>query len=452
MLIRNASLITWKKPNQILNNHAILIQGGKITDIGLDLELKTAYPHEEEMDAAGQYVMPGIICAHTHSYGIFSRGMAIPGRPPEDFPAGLRKLWWPLDRSMTEEDVRYASLLSIIDAIRHGTTTLFDHHSSPNYLVGSLDVLAETYLETGLRAVLCYETTDRNGRDKAKGAIEENTRFIKRCEKEKVANGRVAATFGLHASFTLSEETLTSCREAVPESVGFHIHVAENEMDEYDSVQKTGNRVVDRLKKHGLLGKHSIVAHAVQIDAKEICLLAETGTWVTHQPRSNMNNGVGVPPVEWMLRAGIKVGMGNDGFSNSMWEEWKTAYLLHKAWNRDPRRMPADQVIEMAVYNNAALTSGFFPGAPIGTIERDALADLIFVDYHPVTPMNESNLPWHILFGFRDSMITTTIVAGEVLMKNRRLVKLDEERIAARGRELTRNLWKRYEIAVPKDQ
>jgi putative selenium metabolism protein SsnA len=451
MLIRNATLVTWGKPNRILENHALYLDGDRIVDVGPTLDLESRYPGAKEIDAGGQIVMPGNICAHTHSYGVFSRGMAIPGRAPEDFPAGLRKLWWPLDRALTEEDVRYASLVCIVDAIRHGTTTLFDHHCSPNAVSGCLDVISETVDESGLRAVLCYETTDRNGKDTAHAGIEENVRFIKRCAEGEVADGRVAATFGLHASFTLTDKTLESCRQAAPNGTGFHIHLAEHEADEYDSLEKYGMRVVERLLRHGILGERSILAHAVHIDAAEIRLLADTSTWVTHQPRSNMNNGVGIPPVESMLHAGVRVGMGNDGFSNAMWAEWMTAYLMHKAGHRDPRRMPGDLVINMAVYNNARLTNVFFPEAPIGVIKPGAYADLIFVDYHPITPLSEGNLPWHILFGFRESMVTTTIVAGKVLMKDRQLLTLDEERIAARAHELAPALWQRYRANVPVD-
>jgi cytosine/adenosine deaminase-related metal-dependent hydrolase len=185
--------------------------------------------------------------------------------------------------------------------------------------------------------------------------------------------------------------------------------------------------------------------HAVHIDAREVQLLAESGTWVTHQPRSNMNNGVGIGPVESYLRAGIRVCLGNDGFSNAMWEEWKTAYLVHKLWNRDPRRMGGYDVTRMAVYNNAALANMFFPAAPIGVIVPGAQADLILVDYHPFTECTAGNLPWHIIFGFHESMITATMVNGKWLMKDRKLLTIDEEAVAARGRELSAVAWKRYE-------
>jgi cytosine/adenosine deaminase-related metal-dependent hydrolase len=306
-------------------------------------------------------------------------------------------------------------------------------------------------MDSGLRAALCYEVTDRGGAEKAKAGIEENVRFINRLASGSNGDGRLAAAFGLHASLTLSDGTLEKCREKKPEGVGFHIHVAEHEADEYDSLQKSGQRVVDRLNTFEILGDNTIVAHAIHVDAREIELLKQTGTWVTHQPRSNMNNAVGAANVDSMLRSGVKLGLGNDGFANAMWEEWKTAYLLHKLANRDPRRLPGDKLIEMAIYNNATLAGHFFNQARIGVIEKGAYADLILVDYHPTTPLNPGNLPWHMIFGFHESMITATIVAGKVLMLDRVLKTLDEERITARSRECAKGVWQRYESFVPKD-
>ncbi|MDD2923351.1 MAG: amidohydrolase family protein, partial [Anaerolineales bacterium] len=239
--------------------------------------------------------------------------------------------------------------------------------------------------------------------------------------------------------------TLQACRAAAPEGTGFHIHTAEHDSDEYNSLNKSDMRVIDRLQKHGLLGPNSIAAHGVHLDAREMEIIKETGTWLTHQPRSNMNNGVGVAQIESMLRLGIKVCLGNDGFTNSMLDEWKTAYLIHKSEHRDPRRMNGYDVQQMAIYNNAALANQFFPAAPIGQITPGAFADLIFVDYHPFTPLTSGNLPWHIIFGVQQSMVTTTIVAGKILMKDRELLTLDEAEIAARAREIAPRIWKRYE-------
>ncbi len=443
MLIHNANLITWGKENRILNGYSLYIDGDKISAIAPDPELARRYPNAERIDARGQLVMPGNICAHTHFYGAFARGMAIPGSAPKNFTEILQKLWWKLDKALNEEDIRYSALVSLTDAIKHGTTTLIDHHASPNFIDGSLDVVAEAVLQSGLRASLCYEVTDRDGEAKMRAGVRENIRFIKRNQAQRHA--RLAASFGLHAGLTLSDSTLAYCAASIPSGSGFHIHTAEALADQDDSLAKSGLRVIDRLAKHDILGEKTIAAHAVHVDAREIQILAQTETWVTHQPRSNMNNAVGVAPVESMLRAGVKVGLGNDGFSNTMWDEWKAAYLLHKSASGDPRRMGGYTVEEIAIKNNAALARVFFPSAPLGEISAGAFADLIFVDYHPFTELNAGNLPWHILFGFHESMITTTIASGEILMKDRKLLKLDEEEIAAKARELSAKTWKRYE-------
>jgi putative selenium metabolism protein SsnA len=444
MLITNATLITWEPTaNRILDDHAILIENDRIQEIGATSELAERYPQTQIFDARGQYVMPGSICAHTHFYGAFARGMAIPGAAPKDFPEILQKLWWPLDRSLDAESIQYSVLPCLVDAIKHGTTTLIDHHASPNAIDGSLDIIAEAVEQAGLRAVLCYEVTDRDGESKMKAGINENVRFIR-----KTKSPLLAGTFGLHASLTLSDSSLELCRQAAPDDVGFHIHTAEHEADEYDSLNKTGRRVIDRLHQYGILGPKTITAHGVHFDAREMQILAETGAWLSHQPRSNMNNGVGVAPIESMLRAGIRVCLGNDGFSNAMWEEWKAAYLLHKVHHRDPRRMDGYDVTQMAIYNNAALANVFFTDAPIGQLVLGAYADLIFVDYHPNTPLTAGNLPWHIIFGFQQSMVNTTIVGGKVLMKDRELLTLDEKAISAKARELAPKVWDRYQSEV----
>jgi putative selenium metabolism protein SsnA len=444
MLISNAKLITWEIENRVLSGQALYIEDGKISEIGLERDLRQKYPDAELVDAGGQYVMPGNICAHTHYYGAYARGLAIPGPAPKDFPEILDKLWWPLDKALDEDSVRISALVHLVDAIKHGTTTLIDHHASPNFIEGSLDVIADAVDQSGLRSVLCYEVTDRDGKAKAQAGIKENMRFIERARNGTVADGRVAATFGLHASLTLSEETLTACKQAAGDGTGFHIHVAEHESDEYDSLNKSDLRVVDRLNKHGMLGRNTIVAHGVHIDAAEVRLLSDSGTWLTHQPRSNMNNGVGVAQVESMMRAGVNVCLGNDGFTQDMWSEWKAAYLLHKVWHRDPRRMTGYDVVQMAIYNNAALAEVFFPDTRLGVLAEGAAADLIFVDYQAFTPLTAGNLPWHIIFGFNESMITNTIVAGKFLMRDRQLLTLNEREIAAKAQELAPSVWERY--------
>jgi putative selenium metabolism protein SsnA len=449
MLITNARLITWSKPNQILDDHALLIAGGKIAEIGSTRELVERHPSEERLDAGGQYVLPGNIDAHGHFYSALAVGMGVPGEAPITLPTILEKLWWPFDKALTAQDIRYSVLVGAIDAIKHGTTTLFDHHSSPNCIDGVLDLIAEAVEQAGLRAVLCFETTDRDGPKRAKAGIAENARFIKRCSREAVAGGRVRASFGMHAPMTVSEATLEACREAAPAGGGFHLHCAEHEYDQVRSLAMAGTRSVDRLERHHILGERTILAHAIHLDAREIQLIGETRTWVSHQPRNNMNAADGIAEVESYLRSGVRVCLGNDGLSNTMWREAETAAFLQRIRFRDSRRLPGDQLLQMTVYNNAALASAYYPEAPVGVLSPGAYADLIFVDYQPATPLTVENLAGHLVFAFNESMITTTMVDGKLLMKDRVLTTLDEAQIKAHARAIVPELWRRYEALVP---
>jgi len=445
MLIINGKLITWGKENRILSDDwGLLVRDGIIEKIAPQSELIEAYPDEEQLDADGQYIMPGNICAHTHFYGAFSRGLGIPGDAPRTFTEILDKLWWNLDKALDQDGIRYSALVFLVDAIRHGTTTLIDHHASPNAIENSLDIIADAVNQSGIRASLCYEVTDRDGPEKAEVGIQENLRFIRRIKKSAPSDRNLRAHFGLHASLTLSDETLEKVAELCPAGIGFHIHAAEGQADQEDSLKKSGKRVIHRLDQFGILRPQTILAHGVHLDDSEIALLAERGSWLTHQPRSNMNNAVGVAPIEQMLEAGVRVGMGNDGFSNTMWQEWKTAYLLHKSEHRDPQRMGGYAIRKIAVENNAALITSIFDGLPVGEISEGAAADLIFVDYSPFTPMSADNLPWHILFGFQESMVTATIVAGKPLMYRRELLTLDEKAIMANALAISEKTWAHF--------
>jgi putative selenium metabolism protein SsnA len=443
MLITNALLAPQGERDQLAENAALYIENDRIAAIGDTATLTQKYPDAKTLDARGQLVMPGNICAHTHFYGAFARGMAIPGDPPRDFPEILGRLWWPLDKALRSLDVKYSALVYLVDAIRHGTTTLIDHHASPNAIHDSLEQIADAVQEAGVRACLCYEVSDRDGPERAREGIDENARFIHAVKGRETS--LLAATFGLHASLTLSEETLAECVAAAPSGTGFHIHAAEGIADQEDSLRKSGQRVVERLNAAGILGPRTILAHCVHVDPWEMEILRDTGTWVTHQPRSNMNNAVGVSDVPAMLRGGVNVGLGNDGFSNDMFTEMMSTYLVHKLHRANPRAMGGYDVMKLAYANNARLARLFWPDAPLGELAVGAYADIIFVDYHPFTALTAGNLPWHILFGISGSLVTTTIVGGQVLMRDRQLLTLDEAAIAARARELSAQVWQRYQ-------
>lgn len=446
MLIYNATVITFDDQNQIIPNGALRYEDDTISAVGDSATLLAQFPEDEQWDAHGLVLMPGQICAHTHFYGAFARGMYIPGEPAKDFPEILANLWWRLDKALDLDGVQSSAEVCLVDAIRNGTTTLIDHHASQQAIDGSLDAIAEAVDRSGLRAALCYEVTDRDGQEAAQAGIRENVRFIERVAAlRKEANSsfaqRIGATFGLHASMTLSDTTLAAAAGAAER---FHIHVAEHPADEYDSLARAGKRVVERLHSFGITGPQSIMAHCIHIDAWEMLRLRQTETFVTHQPRSNMNNAVGAAAVDTMLRGGIKLCLGNDGFSNDMFTEMKSADLLQKVMSGDPRYLGADKVLQMAVQNNRQLAATFFD-KPVGILQEGAYADLILLDYYPTTPLHADNLPWHILFGVSGSHVHSTIVHGEILMRNRELYTMDEAEVTARSRDVAQVTWEHYQ-------
>jgi putative selenium metabolism protein SsnA len=439
LLIHNGTVITLGAANRVITNGAVAIRDGKIAAVGAASALKQRFARAETLDARSGVILPANICAHTHFYGAFARGMAIPGTPAKNFVEVLKKLWWKLDRALDTEGVRYSALVCLVDAIKNGTTTLVDHHASPNAIEGSLDAIGGALREAGLRGALCYEVTDRNGVEGAHRGLFENAYFAQSRRSD-----MLGAAVGVHASFTVSDRTLDACVRAADElNAPLHIHVAEDAADEAHCLRAHGKRVVKRLADAGALNTRAMLAHCIHIDAAEMRLIAKHRAKVMHQPRSNMNNGVGVAPVQRMLEAGICVGLGNDGFSNDAFAEMKTCDMLHKVNARDPRAMGADKIVRMVYENNPAIAALFWPDQRIGTLETGAAGDVIVMDYQPFTQLSSGNLPWHMVFGMSGGMVTDTVCNGRVLMRGRELLTLDEAAIAAGARKAADRAWKR---------
>jgi cytosine/adenosine deaminase-related metal-dependent hydrolase len=271
------------------------------------------------------------------------------------------------------------------------------------------------------------------------GGIEENERFIKKIGR---GDGQIAAMMGLHASFTLSDATLEKCVGIAKDAgVGCHIHVAEDAADREDSLKKYGIPTVHRLDKMGASGEKSLFIHCVHIDESEMDIIAGTKTGVVHNPESNMNNAVGVTPLFQLLKKNVLVGLGTDGMSSDMLSQMRCAYLLHRLANRDPRVafMEAPQIL---LQNNAEICERQF-GIRLGEIAEGRPADLAILDYQPPTVLNEANFLGHLIFGLVDATVDTTVCRGRILMQGKKILSLDEERIAARSRELAPQMWQR---------
>ncbi len=432
----NGIVVTLGHNNKVLWNGSVVTEGENITAVGAASDLKTRFPKAESVDCTGKIILPGFICTHHHFYSTMARGMTIPGEPASNFVEILERLWWRLDNALSDEDITLSAQLPLIDCIRNGTTTVIDHHASPASRDGSLDLIEKAVRQAGLRASLCYEVSDRN---KPGGGIEENERFIKKVGK---GDGQIAAMMGLHASFTLSDETLEKCVGIARDAgVGCHIHVAEDAADREDSLKKYGMPTVNRLEKRGVSGEKSLFIHCVHIDEAEMDIISKSKTGVVHNPESNMNNAVGVTKVLDLIKKGVLVGLGSDGMSSDMLAQMRCAYLLHRLANHDPR-VAFMEAPQMLLQNNADICERQF-GIRLGEIAPGRPADLAILDYQPPTPLTEANFLGHLIFGLVDATVDTTVCKGKILMRDKKILVLDEPRIAARSRELAPQMWQR---------
>jgi putative selenium metabolism protein SsnA len=432
----NGIVVTLGENNRVLWNGSVVTEGEQVTAIGRSAEMTSRYPDAEVVDCSGKIILPGFICAHHHFYSTMARGMAPPGEPAANFVEILERLWWKLDMALSDEDITLSTQIPLIECIRNGTTTIIDHHASPSYREGSLDLIEKAVRQAGLRASLCYEVSDRN---EPGAGIAENERFIKRVGK---GDGQIASLMGLHASFTVSDETVETCVGIAEDAgVGCHIHVAEDAADREDSLAKYGVPTVNRLQNLGVAGEKSIFVHCVHIDEAEMEILADTKTIVVHNPESNMNNAVGVTKILKLLEKGVLVGLGTDGMSSDMLSQMRCAYLLHRLDNLDPR-VAFLEAPQLLLWNNAEIAERQF-GLRLGEIAEGGPADLAIIDYHPPTPLDENNFLGHLIFGLVDATVDTTVCKGTILMRGKQILTLDEERIAARSRELAPEMWKR---------
>jgi putative selenium metabolism protein SsnA len=419
----------------------VVIDGDRIAAVG------AAPPGVPRRDCSGTLVLPGNVCAHTHLYSALSRGMPYQLAPPGNFVQILQRIWWRLDRALDEPAIRMSALAGGLDALLAGTTTIFDHHASPNFIDGSLDVIASALDELGLRSVLCYEVTDRDGKDRAAAGIAENTRFL--AASRPLARGLM----GAHASFTMSDATLEACAGAATQAgAGVHIHAAEDAADQRDALAGHGCSVVDRLATAGVVTERALLAHCVHVGPRERDILLASGAVIAHNARSNMNNGVGHFPVtgggERSGPAGAgRVALGTDGIGGDMITESQAAFFRARETSLAvPPSWPLDR---LAASSRAA---GQVFGEPLlGRIAAGAPADITVLGYPAPTPVSASNLAGHWIFGLSPRQVRDVLVAGELVIADRRSTRVDEAGLAAGAASEAGRLWARLQDIPPHD-
>ena len=438
ILLANGKVIT-RDPDGTgyLPDGGVVTDGGRIVEVGTTSGLKAKYPQAEFVDARGGVIMPGLINAHTHIYSALARGLSIDGYAPTNFFEVLDGQWWYIDRNLDLEATRASAQALVIDSIKQGVTTIFDHHASFCEIPGSLMKIAEVTQEMGMRASLCYEVSDRDGEEKSIQSVQENKDFIDYCEKN--PSDMLKAMFGGHALFTISDKTFDRMNAANGGRVGYHIHVSEGMNDVYDSLQNYGRRPVQRLQDHGILGEKTILGHCIHVNTAEMDIIKATDTMCVNNPESNMGNAVGISPVLQLYKRGILIGLGTDAYTNDMLESLKVALCSQRSQNCLPN-VGWCEVTDMLFKNNARIGARYFPDE-LGVLKAGAAADIIVMDYKPFTPFSDENIDGHMIFGMTGRQCQTTIAAGKVLMQDRVLVGIDEEAENAHILEAAKKLW-----------
>lgn len=441
LIIGNGILITRDPEQPFLGEGAVAVRDGIIEAVGATREIRARWPGAEFLDAGGHLIMPGLINAHHHFYSTMARGIDNDSPPPTRFSEILSGMWWRLDKVLEPEDVYWSAAVPLVEGIRNGVTTCFDHHASPRAVEGSLETIARAARDLGVRTCVCYEVSDRDGPESARAGIRENMAAIRAARDSN--DNLVRAMFGLHASMTVSDATLEACVEAMGDAAaGYHFHAAEGIEDVEDSLARYGKRVVERWADWGILGEKSIAVHGIHLTDREIELLRESNTCVVHNPESNMGNAVGCAPLLTMLERGVLTGLGTDGYTFDMLESWKVGNLIHKHEQGDPNvgwaELPA-----MLFGNNAQIAARHFDNSP-GRLRAGCCADVIVVEYRPPTPLHAGNVDSHLLFGTMGRQVRTTVIGGRIRMRDGVLVDIDEEEIYRRTRERATALWERF--------
>jgi cytosine/adenosine deaminase-related metal-dependent hydrolase len=390
----------------------VLISEGRISEIikkdFKDFLSKPLQNSDDSINAGGRVLTVPMINFHDHFYSRLAKGLPIKDSM-ENFKLILQNLWWKLDLALDSEMIRASAQMAALESIRNGVTYIFDHHSSPNSTNGSLKIIADVLGEFTLRGALCFETTDRNGKSFSQNGISENINFFKNSTNE-----NIKAILGLHASFTLDDDTLKKASELVKElGLGIHIHLCEDKIDRSDSLANYKHLPVERLIKFDLLNDKSILAHGIYLTDNEYFSIENGGSAVVYNLDSNLNNAVGLPELS-LVPVKVPILTGTDGMNSNPAKTLKQIFLLSR--NQGMTFDQSFELVKKVYFDQLNFIKKYFPDFP--SLDTNNRADLIIWDYVPPTPFIEENFWGHFIYGILDRPVHSVIQNGNILMND----------------------------------
>jgi 5-methylthioadenosine/S-adenosylhomocysteine deaminase len=419
LVVRGGTIVTMNERGDVIEDGAVAVHRGRIVALGKRVDIEKSYAGRETIEARGRVVMPGLINGHTHVPMTLFRGLA----DDLDLNEWLTKFIFPAEaKNVTEDFVRVGTRLGLAEMIRGGTTTYCDMYYFE-------DAIADETAKAGVRGVLGETVIDFPVADN-KTFAEAMTYTEKYIEKWR-GHALITPAIAPHAPYTVSEEHLKAVRDLSNRlKATIVIHVAETRKEVEDVTRDHNASPVAYLARIGFLYDRVIAAHTVHLTTEEIELLKRLGTGAVHNPQSNMKLASGVARVPEMLRSDVALGLGTDGAASNndldMWEEMDTAAKLHKLTTNDPRVVAAREVLEMATIRGAR---ALHLEREIGSLERDKRADLIVVDMDALNQTPIYNVYSHLVYATKAADVRTVVIEGRVVMRDRRLLTLDEEAI-----------------------
>jgi len=435
LLIQNGLIVTGDERGTIYERGHISVSNGIITSIGPSGQSKSA---ELIIDASGCVIIPGLITAHTHLYGILLRGASLNIEPPTDFAQVLQRVWWPVDEALTVQDAYASALSASADMLRNGSTLYADTYSGPNSIEGSLEAIARGTREVGMRGIIAFEMTERHNPEEAERGLREGIQFIKSLKQESLVSGMMS----IHASFTVGDEIIIrTVREAKKLDVPITVHTSEGLVDLYHNLEHSGERTVERLNRLGVLGPKTVLAHCVHVNDLEMDLIAKSQSSVAHNPMSNMLNAVGVSPVPSMLKRGICVGLGNDGWIYDPFENMRCALTVHRLASGNPSAIGPEQIFRMATLDGARC---YNMESRVGSLEKGKFADIVILDGKTIpTPLSKESVIGHLLNSFSGANVKDVFIGGTQVVEDYQLKLVSDEHVAKISRESAESLWSR---------